>query len=511
MWRLDAKPRPAWAAATAGLWALVALAACAATPNRLATAAHADPRLFTAAYHAITTHYLEPIAADRLALAGLAKMAKADDGLSVTTDGRTVTLRLWRESLLERSAPAATDETGWGELTAEILDTARAHSATIAQMPEDRLDEVVIDGSITILDKFTRYAPPAAAAERRDTRDGYSGIGVTLDTEGPEVRIASVMPDSPAADAGLASGDRIAAVDGVDAFVLSHEEVADRMRGPIGSLLRLGISRDGLISRLDIMIKRSHIVLRTVALTHDQHIAVLRLTSFNASTAENLKTLLAEAHGEMGANLTGIVLDLRGNPGGLLDQSVRVASLFLDRGLVVSTTGRVAGSDQIFEVERPVPAERVPLVVLVNGGSASSSEIVASALQDEGRAVIVGTSSYGKGTVQNVVHLPNQGELTVTWARLIPPGGYILHEHGVVPAVCTANLSDAAKAAPFVSLPRAALDDAGWTSLRDHCPPDRVEHDIELDVAKRVLTDPALYARALADEPAKPVRSASIK
>ncbi|MGH6982214.1 MAG: S41 family peptidase [Stellaceae bacterium] len=258
-----------------------------------------------------------------------------------------------------------------------------------------------------------------------------------------------------------------------------------------------------------VTLRRSHIVLKTVSMTHDDHIAMLRVTSFNARTADNLEEAILMAHREMGAALTGLVLDLRGNPGGLVDQSVLVASLFLEGGRVVSTKGRVPESNQIFDVIRDHAAENLPLVVLVNGGSASASEIVAAALQDEHRAVIVGTSSYGKGTVQDVIHLPNQGELTVTWAKLIPPGGYILHHHGVVPVVCTANIADVSEAAPQPGLPRAVLDDHGWDALRAQCPASRIDRTVDIDVAKRLLTDPTRYAQALAYEPAKPYKSAA--
>jgi carboxyl-terminal processing protease len=199
------------------------------------------------------------------------------------------------------------------------------------------------------------------------------------------------------------------------------------------------------------------------------------------------------------------VLDLRNNPGGLLDQSVAVAGLFLASGKVVSTVGRNPHSFQNFAATAGPRHEALPLAVLVNGGSASASEIVAAALQDAGRAVVIGTSSYGKGTVQTVLRMPNDGELTVTWAKLVTPLGYLLHEHGVVPTVCTAARggeppSAAAaleQAVGAVSPRREQLDDAGWQRLRDGCPAGRAAEDVDLQVAHRVLQDPALYGRVL--------------
>jgi carboxyl-terminal processing protease len=503
-------PGRGFAAAMGGVWALVALASCSAAPVDTAAAAHADANLFTAAYRAILNHYIEPLTSDSLALTGLQGAVALDPTLSLARENGRVVLRQWRNVLLEAPAPAPNDSQGWGWVTAVVLDRARLYSPDIAAQPEAALDRTVIDAGLKLLDRFSRYAPPEVATERRDSRDGYGGIGVTLDGEGAGVRIAMVMPDSPAAAAGLAGGDRIAAVDGFAAMALPAEGVAERLRGPIGTNVRLTLVRDGRSYPVTVTLRRSHIVLKTVSMTHDDRVAVLRVTSFNARTADNLEEQIAAAHREMGAKLKGLVLDLRGNPGGLVDQSVMVASMFLEGGRVVSTKGRVPESNQIFDVVRDRAAEMLPLVVLVNGGSASASEIVAAALQDDHRAVIVGTASYGKGTVQDVIHLPNQGELTVTWAKLIPPGGYILHHHGVVPVVCTANIADAKAAEPIPGLPRSVLDDHGWDALRAQCPASRIDRVVDLDVAEQLLTDPTRYAQALADEPTKPYQAASI-
>ncbi|MDE1931826.1 MAG: peptidase S41, partial [Alphaproteobacteria bacterium] len=194
-----------------------------------------------------------------------------------------------------------------------------------------------------------------------------------------------------------------------------------------------------------------------------------------------------------------------------LDQSVIVASQFLDGGTIATTIGRNPESFQYFAAPADHHADSLPLVVLVNGGSASASEIVASALQDAGRAVVVGTSSYGKGTVQTVLRTSNDGELTVTWARLITPKGYFLHHHGVVPTVCTAGLADNADAGvilakspgPTLSEARDTLDDAGWTALRAACPP-APEHDpLDLRVARHLLENPVIYARLLGNDPVR--------
>jgi carboxyl-terminal processing protease len=495
------------AALVGGVCAFRALA-CSAAPLP-ATVTQAETSLFVAAYRAILSHYIEPLTAGALAIAGLQQAIAPDPSLSVTRDNNLLVLRQRDKELFETAAPATDDSQGWGWATAAVLDCAKVYSPAIAAKSQEALDQAVIDGSLGLLDRFSRYAPPEVATQRRDTRDGYGGIGVTLDSEGASVRIAMVLPDSPAAAAGLSGGDRITAVDGVAAMAMPAEGIAARLRGPVGSDVKLTVLRDSRAYPVTVTLRRSRIVLKTVTMTHDDRVAVIRITSFNARTADNLEERIAEAHRQLGAALRGLVLDLRGNPGGLVDQSVLVASLFIDTGRVVSTTGRVPESNQVFDVTRDRPVEALPLVVLVNGGSASASEIVASALQDDHRAVIVGSSSYGKGTVQDVIHLPNQGELTVTWARLIPPGGYVLHHHGVVPVICTANIAAAQDARPAAGLPRASLDERGWEALRAQCPASRIARTVDLEVARQLLMDPARYAQALADEPGKPIQAAS--
>src|SRR5262249_15518387 len=197
-----------------------------------------------------------------------------------------------------------------------------------------------------------------------------------------------------------------------------------------------------------------------------------------------------KARRQLGGKPAGMVLDLRDNPGGLLDQSVKVASLFMDGGTVVSTTGRLLESRKVYPASGSRRTDGVPLVVLVNGGSASASELGAAAPRVSGRAVVIGTSSYGKGTVQTVLHLENDGELTVTWAKLLTPEGYVLHEHGVVPTVCTSGLGDddqiiaravqtgTSAGTGLAGRPRAALDEQGWTDLRKACPTERVDRSV---------------------------------
>jgi carboxyl-terminal processing protease len=221
---------------------------------------------------------------------------------------------------------------------------------------------------------------------------------------------------------------------------------------------------------------------------------VLRISSFNQNTTQQVAEDLKAAQQKAGGHLAGIVLDLRDNPGGLLDQAVSLADLFIRQGPIASTTGRHPASRQAFAASGHAVAPEIPIAVLVNGGSASAAEIVAAALQDHGRAVVIGSSSYGKGTVQTVLHLPNDGELILTWARLLTPSGRVLQANGVVPTLCTSALGDDENSI------QTALQGAGGpvgARSRQSCPGRPTKPAVDLKIAERLLGDPRLYSQAL--------------
>jgi len=502
--------------------AFLGLAGCAVTADWPLIGSD-DSGLFYEAYSTIADYYIEPVTPETLALAGLRNLASADAGFSVERRGGSVILNHGGSST-RFAAPAPGDVDGWARLTDTALKAARADSPAIEALSVDAAQELLLDGSLTALDRFSHYSTPDVARERRASRDGFGGIGITVNTEADDIRIAEILPKSPADNAGLRVDDRIVAIDGVEVASLPRSDIVQRLRGATDTAVTVQVERAGAPQRLAFVMRRMFIVPPSVTLTEEARVARLRIANFNQQTAQSVADLLKRAHQDLGPDLRGIILDLRGNPGGLLDQSIEVVSLFIDGGPVTSTIGRARDSIQHFSAPRR-EVERLPLAVLVNGGSASASEIVASALQDDGRAVVIGSASYGKGTVQNVQHLPNDGELTITWARLITPGGYVLHEHGVVPTLCTADLPDDARAVAAVlkrdlggapaelNRPRASLDEAGWKRLRALCPGQREDHRIDVLTAERLLADPALYAiavRAPTTLAARPVATAGM-
>ena len=489
--------------------AAMVLSACAVAPKPPTVDVEREGALFSDTTKDIIKYHIKKVSPDELAFDGLAHLARLDPDLSVSHEGGEFVLK--DGARMQRlPMPGSGDDAAWGAFTARALAAARELSPEIAAIPADRLEEKIIDASLAALDPYSRYVRPEIARERRAARDGFDGIGVTLDIETTGVHIASVLPDTPASQAGLLPGDRIVSLDGIPVAQLPIESLRSQLRGPEQTRVQLAVARHGRPEPLEVSVLRAKIVPETVTLTEDGGIAWLKVRYFNQHTGQSLAEALSRAHHDLGPRLHGLVLDLRDNPGGLLDQSVDVVSLFRSEGDVVSTIGRNPLSMQHFTVIKEHDVETLPLVVLINGGSASASEIVASALQDTGRAVVIGTSSYGKGTVQTVLRTENDGELTVTWAQIITPNGYFLNTHGVVPTLCTTGLDDSAASvgtllsklpspvSATLARPRAALSEADWHTLRARCPAGHDGRGIDRLVATQLLDNATLYRSVLA-------------
>jgi len=472
-------------------------------------------RLFAAGFQDVSDIYIEPVSVSDLALAGLENLASIDPEVTVVREDSHLLLTVKGQSAGQLALPSAQDSDGWGDLAADAVNIGRAHSKQLASVAAEDLYEAVFDGVTAQLDGFSRYAGREEARENRASRDGFGGIGVRISLIDEGVKVLSVMEATPAEEAGLLDGDVIVMIDGVSVTGLSQREVVRRLRGPLRSKVTLTIDRPGQTTRQLISVTRAHIVPQTVKYQPEKNkIAYIGLSGFNQSTASTLRRKVEQAQEELGADLTGIVLDLRNNPGGLLDQSVSVADLFMTSGRIVSTHGRHPDSHQYFDANGEDLAQGVPIAVLINGHSASASEIVAAALQDTGRAVVIGSSSFGKGTVQTVLRLPNEGELTLTWARFHAPTGYGLNGRGVLPDVCTSDASSSAETL-LEALRGGRLmvdhavrgksfnssDEAGIEAFRAQCPQHEGENQIDLEIAAALLTDPALYARALHGSP----------
>ena len=505
--------RPAAVFATAGLFVLgILLGACA---ERQPLPADPTGRLFGRGLDEIADLYIVPVSSRVLALAAAARLAQLDAKFSVVEtpgpeDKTEIALDYGGREVATYPSPSSDDPHLWGGWLGHVLADAKATSPTLAALPEDKIDEAMFGGITGALDRFSRYASPQAARDQRAARDGFGGIGVTLDPSPDQFQIIKVLPGGPADLAGIRAGDTIVSVDGRQTAGRAQSEVIRELRGPVLSTVAVGIDRPGAVRTEDYRLQRILIVEPTVTVSRDNGVVVFHISSFNQNTTQQLVEYLDQAKRQMGPQLHGMVLDLRGDPGGLLDQAVSLADVFIAKGPIVATIGRNPASHQFFEASGDSVAPRLPIAILVNGGSASASEIVAAALQDAGRAVVIGTASYGKGTVQTVLRLPNNGELTLTWAQLVAPSGYLLNTRGVVPTVCTSDLGDDGQAvqialqrasglsavSPLTARPRKSLDESDWDQLRRSCPPRDGDRAIDLSVAERLLADPVLYSQA---------------
>jgi carboxyl-terminal processing protease len=422
---------------------LIVLAACAerqALPN--------DPtaRLFARGLDEISDLYITPVSSRKLVLAGASRFSRLDEKFSVTEspgpDKTQVVLAYGEREVAGFPEPSHDDPHDWGAVMGRLITEAKTVSPTVATLSEDQIDKALFDGIVATLDRFSRYSAPDVARDQRAIRDGFGGIGVTLDVLNEGFEITAVTPRGPADLAGIKPDDRLIAIDKVPTAGRSQNDVVHALRGPILSPVELTVYRPSVGRNRNYRLLRELVILPTVTISRDGGIATFHVASFNQNTTQQIVETLRAVKRDMGSQLRGIILDLRGNPGGLLDQAVSLSDVFIAKGPIVSTVGRHPASRQYFEASGDSVMPQTPVVVLINGGSASSSEIVAAALQDTGRAVVVGSTSYGKGTVQTVLRLPNDGELTLTWAQLVAPSGYFLHEHGVVPTLCTSDLAD---------------------------------------------------------------------
>jgi carboxyl-terminal processing protease len=322
------------------------------------------------------------------------------------------------------------------DLFGDIFERIRAQY--VEDVEPGELIEAAINGMLTSLDPHSSYLPPDDAENMRvQTRGEFGGLGIEVTQEDGFVKVVSPIDDTPAAEAGIESGDFITHVDGESVLGMTLDEAVDLMRGPVGSEIVITVVREGEEEPFDVPITRDTIKLTAVRTRLEGDTVVLRVTTFNDQTYPNLAEGLAERIEEAGGadKVNGIVLDLRNNPGGLLTQAIKVSDAFLDKGEIVSTRGRNPEDGERFNATEGDLTDGKPMVVLINGGSASASEIVAGALQDHRRAVVVGTKSFGKGSVQTVMPVRGDGAMRLTTARYYTPSGRSIQALGVSPDI----------------------------------------------------------------------------
>lgn len=317
---------------------------------------------------------------------------------------------------------------------AEVLD--RIKSAYVEPVSDKTLLENAIKGMLSNLDPHSAYLDPEAFRELQESTSGeFGGLGIEVGMEDGFVKVVSPIDDTPASKAGIQPGDLIVKIDGQPTKGLSMLEAVDKMRGEAGSKILLTLVREGG-KPFDVELTRAVIKVRSVkSQLLDDGYGYLRITQFQVNSGEEVGKALNKLRKDNGKKLRGLVLDLRNNPGGVLQAAVEVTDHFLKKGLIVYTEGRIANSELRFSADPADASEGVPLVALINGGSASASEIVAGALQDHKRGVLMGTDSFGKGSVQTVLPLNNDSALKLTTALYYTPNGRSIQAQGIVPDI----------------------------------------------------------------------------
>lgn len=330
----------------------------------------------------------------------------------------------------------------WLTLFGDVFERVRAEY--VEQVPDKTLIENALNGMLSGLDPHSAYMN---ASQFRDmqvqTQGKFGGLGIEVTEDHGLIRVISPIDDTPASKAGIKAGDIITALDGKSVEGLPLSKAVDQMRGPPNSKITLTIKRDGVDTPVLVSLERQIIHIQVVKDRMEPHdIGYIRLTQFTENADAALRDAITHLKKEGGGQLRALILDLRNNPGGLLDQAVAVSSDFVDHGEIVSTRGRHADDSQRWDAKGSDLIPGVPLVVLINNGSASSSEIVSGALQDHHRAVLLGDRSFGKGSVQTVIPLPGGGAMRLTTARYYTPSGRSIQDLGIAPDVKVAESRD---------------------------------------------------------------------
>jgi carboxyl-terminal processing protease len=471
-------------------------------PERLA-AVYADALSF------IAPRILEPVPVPQLTMWGLESLAALDPEMRVEANNTRLRLLRQKQTVLDILAPKDETPLAWARAAAALTVACVEVSAPVRHAGTQGLIQAFFEEMFRRLDPYSRYVPPVEASVDRARRAGRAGLGLEVAKLGRLIDVRSVVRDSPAAIAGIRPGDIVAAVDGQQTQDQDPETIGSLLSGPEGTVVTVTWRRhDGHIQSAQLV--RAMVPPETVFAQRFADVLVLRITSFSASTASHLALSVQDALSETHP-VDGIVLDLRDNRGGLLRQAVTAADTFLPAGLVATTIGRDPDSMNVWHSTEGELAENVPLVVLVDGRTASAAEILAAALADRGRAVVVGSGTFGKGMVQTINPLPDGGELFVTWSQTLAPLGWPVQGLGVLPQVCT-SLGSAALNRQIASLStgfqpmadairrsraaRVPVPVSDMLEIRAPCPAAE-GRPADLEAARALIANPAAYAAAL--------------
>jgi carboxyl-terminal processing protease len=465
--------------------------------------------VYAAAFAFMAPRTLSPIPMGELTLWGLRGLTALDPSVGPTMTPKAIALVDHEQVVLSIPLPAPGDAAGWGAVAAQLCGRAAQLSPAIAEAGTEGIVTSFFDELFNHLDPYSRYIAPSGGDEETATGDP----GLTLIVIRRHAVVATIDPGGTAADAGLSVGDRILSIDGVPTYGEDAYTLNTALAGPPGSEVTLeALARHRRPRTLSLT--RIAVSPPTVFATAQGPMLVIQITRFERGTADAVRQALTAALDNSPAP-RGIVLDLRGNRGGLLDQAVAVADSLIDRGTIGSAVGRDPAADQLWQAGSGDLAPGRPVIVLVDGRTASAAEVLAAALADDARGVVVGSATFGKGLVQAATPLPDDGTLLLTWARLLAPLGWPLQGLGVMPQICTSGTADSVEAelealgagqqpmGAAVRAARAARPDITLEQilqLREACPA-ALGSSLDLQAAQFLVTTPSAYKAALIGGP----------
>lgn len=389
------------------------------------------------AFAFVAPRTLEPIPMSQLALWGLRGLTTLDANLATEAGGNAITLTRDQHILLAIPQPGPDDAGAWGTLFGQFVRMAWDTSESVRRAGTEGVIRSCLNEMLNHLDPYSRYTPPEEAERDRLRRAGRAGVGLEVTHGGGGFAVASVVADSPAAQGGIRPGERILAIDGQTAQGADLALLKTLLAGPVGSQVVLSL-RDTAGRLREAALTRALVPPETVTTEREGPLLVLRVSGFASDTGARFAHEIA--HGLAGPHPPkGLVVDLRGNRGGLLRQAMAAADALIASGTLATTSGRDPAANQEFRASGTDLAHALPVVVLVDGRTASAAEILAAALADRGRAVVVGSSTFGKGLVQTIATLPDGGELLITWSRVLAPLGWPIQGLGVLPQICTST------------------------------------------------------------------------
>lgn len=499
---------------------LLALLAGPAAAEPFSQSQALDPRVISdvtaAALAFMAPRTLEPIATPQLALWGLRGLSTVDPRLGTELTPQALRLSVGGRLALQRPRPPDADDRAWADLIAQVSRAAWDVSEPVRRLGTTGLLRAFFDEMLNHLDPYSRYASPAEALSDQQRRHGSAGVGLVLTRTGSFFLVRGVAEASPAAEAGIRPGEQLLGIDGLSLAGAEPGAAQALLAGPENTQVTLTLRAPQQRPR-SLTLTRALVTPPTVFAQRLGDLLVIRISGFAHDTAAALAREITRPQ-PPGHPAIGLVLDLRGNRGGLLQQSVAAVQTLVAHGLIATTAGRDRQADRVYTADGTDLAHGKPVVVLVDGRTASAAEVMAAALADQRRAVVVGSATLGKGLVQTILPLPDGGALFLTWSRILAPLGWPLQALGVLPEVCTslgedqlrrqlselsAGRQPMAPALTHHREARAPMSPATILTIRNACPADEGRSS-DMMAAEALLHSPMAYASALVPVPASP-------